>query len=167
MSEHAQQQLRLGFLSAIGGLEQGFVAGILVTNQFGRPLEFQCTTAVKPNQTQVILYGPTLVPFVLGEVMGRTLIERVSLKPQLIVTDRDEILELRNHISIPVVCLATESSETIIIGRQVFRVHPTHPSDRNQVKEIAGSFTKDADLAEPLERVCTALKETLAPGVAA
>ena len=122
MSGNSEQPLRLGFLSAIGDVDNGFVAGLLVTNQFGRPLEFQCTTPVKPNHTQVLLYGPTLVPFVLGELMGRTLIEKVHLKPHLILTDCDEILELRNHISIPTACLVCEGV------RPVEQVEPTSRS---------------------------------------
>ncbi len=99
-------QIRIGFLTAIGDPQRGHVAGLLVTNRFGRPLEFQCTTVVKANRTQEILYGPTLVPFILGELISRTLIEKVGVKPHLIVTDRDEILEVRNHVSIPVISFA-------------------------------------------------------------
>ena len=54
----------LGFLRVLELDGGGFVGGMLVTNQLGRPLEFQCTTPLKPNRTQVILYGPTLAPFI-------------------------------------------------------------------------------------------------------
>ena len=56
------EQLRLGFLTAIHLEHRGHVAGLLVTNKYGRPLEFQCTAPVRPNRTQELLYGPTLVP---------------------------------------------------------------------------------------------------------
>jgi hypothetical protein len=49
-----QDQLRLGFLTAVEEAEGGVVGGLLVTNRFGRPLEFQCTTPVRPNRTQQI-----------------------------------------------------------------------------------------------------------------
>ena len=103
-------ELRLGFLTAIELPEKGFVAGLLVTNRFSRPLEFQCTTPVKPNRTQELLYGPTLRPFILGELLSRPLIEKVSVKPDLIVTDRPEMLNLREHVRVPVVQIdSTES----------------------------------------------------------
>ena len=73
-----QEQFRLGFLTAIEVPEKGFVGGLLVTTQHGRPLEFQCTVPVKPNATQEILYGPTLAPFILGELIGATLIEKAG-----------------------------------------------------------------------------------------
>src|SRR5260221_696610 len=71
MTAHGKQdRLRLGFLTAIEVADKGFVGGLLVTNHCGRPLEFQCTVPVRPNSTQEILYGPTLIPFLLGELSG-------------------------------------------------------------------------------------------------
>src|SRR6185369_15997182 len=99
MTAHGKQdRLRLGFLTAVEVPDKGFVGGLLVTNHCGRPLEFQCTAPVKANSTQEILYGPTLVPYILGELIGGTLVEKAGVKPQLIFTDREQILELRNHI---------------------------------------------------------------------
>ena len=51
------EQLRLGFLTAIEVPDKGLTGGLLVTNHYGRPLEFQCTTPVRANATQEILYG--------------------------------------------------------------------------------------------------------------
>src|SRR4029077_19995704 len=87
-----QEQLRLGFLTAVELPDRGFVGGLLVTNHCGRPLEFQCTVPVRPNATQEILYGPTLAPFILGELIGGTLVEKAGVKPHLILTDREQIL---------------------------------------------------------------------------
>ena len=103
-----QDQFRLGFLTAIEIPDKGFVGGLLVTNHFGRPLEFQCTMPVKPNATQEILYGPTLAPFVLGELIGGALIEKAGIKPDLILTDCEQILELRNHVSAPVAFVSAD-----------------------------------------------------------
>ncbi|MGE3315242.1 MAG: hypothetical protein AB7O26_09010 [Planctomycetaceae bacterium] len=108
-AEGSRDQFRLGFLTAIETSDRGYVGGLLVTNHFGRPLEFQCTAPVKPNRTQEILYGPTLVPFVLGELIGRTLVEKVGVKPHLVLTERAELLDVRAHVSLPVACV--ESNE--------------------------------------------------------
>lgn len=99
---------RLGFLAAIEVPERGYIGGLLVTNRFGRPLEFQCTTPVKPNRTQEILYGPTLIPFVLGELIGRTLLEKVGVKPHFVLTESSEVLEVRKHVGLPVAFLVSE-----------------------------------------------------------
>src|SRR5262245_48271603 len=103
--ESGKELFRLGFLTAIEVPERGYVGGLLVTNQFGRPLEFQCTAPLKPNRTQEILYGPTLVPYVLGDLIGRTLIEKIGVKPHLVLTERQELLGLRELVEIPVACV--------------------------------------------------------------
>ena len=117
--DHSPQKndLQLGFLTAIEVADRGFVAALLVTNRYGRPLEFQCTSPIKPNRTQKILYGPTLAPYLLGELLGCALVEKIGVKPNLILTDRPEILELRNHISIPVVCLLESTVHDDILRR--------------------------------------------------
>ena len=103
---------RLGFLTAIEVPDKGYVGGLLVTNHFGRPLEFQSTVPIKPNPTQEILYGPTLEPFLLGELIATTLIEKSGVKPHLVLTDREQILALREHISSPVAWVKLEDKKS-------------------------------------------------------
>lgn len=169
-----QEQLRLGFLTAIEVADKGFVGGLLVTNHCGRPLEFQCTVPVKANPTQEILYGPTLAPFILGELIGATLVERAGVRPLWILTDCKEILELRNHIDRPVAMVeglakdsaASESGDcrTIKLGRQIIRFHPAHGDDHAAVSRDSKQISADVDLQEPFERVREALQETLKSG---
>jgi hypothetical protein len=169
-----QEQLRLGFLTAIEVPDKGFVGGLLVTNHCGRPLEFQCTVPVKANPTQEILYGPTLAPFILGELIAATLVEKAGVRPLWILTDCQEILELRNHIDRPVAIVETAAkdtaasepgnNQTIQLGRQIIRFHPAHTDDHAAVSRDAKQIPADADLQEPFERVREALQETLKSG---
>lgn len=168
-----QEQLRLGFLTAIEVPEKGFVGGLLVTNHYGRPLEFQCTMPVRPNPTQEILYGPTLGAFILGELIGSTLVEKSGVKPHLILTDREQILELRNHLDQPVALVEadeaagsanSDNDPPIKLGRQNLRFHRGHTDDRSIVSGRAQHVPADADLKEPFERVREALQETLKSG---
>lgn len=169
-----QDQLRLGFLTAIELPDKGFVGGLLVTNHCGRPLEFQCTVPVRPNATQEILYGPTLAPFLLGELIGGTLVEKAGVKPQLILTDRMQILELRNHVDQPVALVESQETpggaaegdapRTLKLGRQIIRFHSSHDEDHLAVSRGAHHIPSDADLKEPFERVREALEETLRSG---
>ena len=166
-----QEQLRLGFLTAIEVSDKGFVGGLLVTNHYGRPLEFQCTTPVKPNPTQELLYGPTLAPFLLGELIGGTLVDKAGVKPQLILTDRDLILELREHVDLPVALVDKSSAReapvgqcAMRLGRQIIRFHPAHASDAEIVGREGRHVSEDADLLEPFDRVREALQETLRGG---
>lgn len=174
------EQFRLGFLATLEVPDLGFVGGLLVTTRHGRPLEFQCTAPVKPNRTQEILYGPSLGPFLLGELIGKTLIEKVGVKPHLILTEQEEVLELRNHVGTPIACVdaltapsgnsslsGTHSAEApqIRLGRQLIRFHPPHlEEDQQAVTVHAKEIAKEADLREPFLRVREALLETVRSG---
>ena len=97
--------LTLGFLAVLQE-PTGWLGGYLVTNGWGRPLEFRLTTAVQPNRVQTALYGPTLVEYLCADVIGKTLVEKTGTKPDLIVTDTPPALALRGRIDIPVISLA-------------------------------------------------------------
>jgi hypothetical protein len=175
-SKERKEQIRLGFMTAVEIGDRNFVGGLLVTDRFGRPLEFQCTTPVKPNRTQELLYGPTLVPFILGDLLGKTLLDRVSVKPSLIMTSRVEMLQLRTKVTIPIIYVeaSTESdsksatgntarsaSQEIRIGRQTFRMHDEFTDDRSVIEKISLQLSDNANMHEPLERVGDALRETM------
>ena len=156
------EKLRLGFISAVEVEGRGHIGGLLVTNHLGRPLEFQCTTPVRPDRTQEILYGRTLRPWLLGELIGKTLLNRVSIKPELIFVDDSDLLELRNHTSIPVACTAVDdrTSTKDLEGRRL-RFHDSHDHDSEFLSEQLHLIPGQADLEEPLERVGEALNETI------
>lgn len=165
------EQLRLGFLTAIHLENRGHVAGLLVTNKYGRPLEFQCTAPVRPNRTQELLYGPTLVPFLLGELLSKTLVERIGVKPHVLLTDRPEMLDARLHASLPVACVAPDERgrreegetgrELVRIGKQSFTLHVEFGDDLKTFEKLSKELAADADLLEPLDRVREALQETM------
>jgi hypothetical protein len=171
-----REQLRLGFLTTIEHRNDCFVGGLLITNHLGRPLEFQCTTPVQPNSTQKILYGPTLKPFVLSELIGRTLYERADVKPDVLLVDQEGLVSLRELLDVPVACLETgeavpvlvgaEDEEPLTLGRQRLRVHHAHDTDRQAILERSHLLPERADLEEPFQRVRDALQEVLSPGVA-
>lgn len=177
MATSGETDLKLGFLSAIELPGGGFVGGLLVTNRFGRPLEFQCTTPVRANRTQEILYGPTLRPFLLGEVIGRTLVEKVAVKPDVVLAEGEDLLELRCHIQQPVAVVEvvdrdgeseqeTPDKNELFLGRQRLRFHERHPDDGPRFASSAGNVPENADLFEPFERVRDALREAMKVGAA-
>lgn len=160
----ANDQFRLGFLTAVEDAERGTVGGLLITNRFGRPLEFQCTTPVKPNRTQEILFGPQLQPYILTELIGKTLLEKVGVKPHLVLTESLDLLSLRDHVSVPVASLipAKQSDEhSLSLGKQQLRFHEGHAGDRGEIARQAAQIPDTADLKEPFDRVREALTETM------
>lgn len=174
MTDAARDKFHLGFLRIVA-TDAGYVGGMLVTNRLGRPLEFQCTTPVKANRTQEILYGPTLKPFLFSELIGVTLIDRLQVKPHLVLIDQESLLDLREHVSLPVACLLDETKNThdlpdesrVSLGAQRLRVHAEYTNDVSAIQQWTGSIPGNADLHEPLDRVREALEETLRCGSAA
>lgn len=166
---------RLGFVRIVETADGGFVGGILVTNRLGRPLEFQCTTPVRPNRTQAILYGPTLRSFLFGELIGKTLHERLNAKPHLLLVNQPELLSLREHVTVPVGCLMAGDElrdelpdvTQLAAGRDRMSFHPEHGDDRDAAEGLCRQVPADADLGEPLDRVREALEETLGNTAAA
>jgi hypothetical protein len=93
---------KLGFLTVIDQPRLGLIGGYLILNQAGRPLEFHCTTPLKPNRTQEILYGNTLTPFLCGEQIARTLLIRSKTPVLYVLTNTAAVLAVQEHIEMPV-----------------------------------------------------------------
>jgi hypothetical protein len=162
----ASDAFRLGFFAAIEDPERGVIGGLLVTNRFGRPLEFQCTTPVKPNRTQEILYGPTLKTYVLTDVVGRTLVEKVMVKPDILLTPSPDLLELRPLVTMPVASVSVgqkpdrPDTHLLAIGQQWLEFSIAYPKDRAEAITRVQHVPDTADLQEPFDRIREALAET-------
>jgi hypothetical protein len=118
--------IALGFLTVVEHPQHGLFGGYLVLNRCARPLEFHCTAPIKPNRAQQILYGPTLEPFLYGEQIGQTLVNKARHEPLMVCTDLEPGLAVREHISIPVLLVLPgddDASTAAVAGAAV-------PSDR-------------------------------------
>ncbi len=173
----APATLNLGFL-AILQETNGYLGGYLVTNIWGRPLEFRLSTAVQPNRVQQILYGGTLGPYICADLIGKTLVEKTSVPVQLVVTDREAVLDLRQRLEIPVALLAAPDDPVAArrtaagqvarpgsSGQGPILCHPRFPSDVPVVRELLGRLDSTLDLAEPFARIREAIAEARKMGV--
>jgi hypothetical protein len=123
----------IGFLTIYEQSERGLLGGYLVLNTAGRPLEFHCTAPVRASRAQEILYGPTLEPFLFGEQIGNTLVQKASSKPLFVCTDLRPALELREHYAGPVLFVAAErpsedEEANCDIRRSTHRLDSTSPT---------------------------------------
>jgi hypothetical protein len=150
--------LNLGFLT-ITNEPQGFTGGYLVTNQWGRPLEFRLSTPVRPNRVQQILYAETLLPYICGELIGKTLIDKTSTSVQLVITDNEPALDLRRRLDLPVVLLEPAK------GAASFAVHPAFQVDRPRAQALLDQLAGNFGLGEPFARVREAMVEAKKMGV--
>jgi hypothetical protein len=162
----------LGFLTIVQE-NNGYLGGYLVTNLWGRPLEFRLTTAVQPSRIQLILYGGTLEPYVCADLIGKTLVDKTSTAVACVFTDCKPVLDLRLKIDVPVVCLpgeprllevpasypnANDEPESQNLKGQVL-CHPRFPEDAVAVRALRDRLDAGLDLAEPFVRIRQAMSE--------
>jgi hypothetical protein len=167
---HANAPVALGFLTVLQE-PSGWLGGYLVTNGWGRPLEFRLTTAVQPNRVQSALYGPTLSEYLFADLIGKTLVEKTGVKPDLVLTDVPGSLPLRSRIEVPVAAIRTPdtSAEVAIVE------HPRAPGgllvlaafagDRVAIASILDRVDTAVDLTEPFIRIREAIAEARKMGV--
>lgn len=151
--------LNIGFLTILRD-GAGYLGGYLVTNAWGRPLEFRLSSAVQPNRVQQILYGQSLEPYICGDLLGKTLYDKTASAAQVIFTDHPAALDLRLRVEAPV-ALVNLSGDALPMT-----VHAHFPGDApalQQVVERLGNF----DFAEPFTRIREAVTEARKLGVAA
>jgi hypothetical protein len=162
----------LGFLTIIQE-NNGYVGGYLVTNLWGRPLEFRLTTAVQPSRIQLILYAGTLEPYVCADLIGKTLVDKTSTAVACIFTDCRPVLDLRLKIDVPIVCLPGEprileargsyptANADPASGNLKWHVlcHPRFLEDAVAVRELRDHLDGALDLMEPFARIRQAMSE--------
>ena len=166
----------LGFLTVLQEAS-GYLGGYLVTNLWGRPLEFRLTSAVQPNKVQQILYGGSLLPYICADLLGKTLVDKAGLPVHLIFTDREAVLDLRLKLEVPVVYVApiedpraTQLTEETVVSRATANrgpvlCHAQYPADAATVRELVSRVESAVDLAEPFARIREAVAEARKMGV--
>ena len=148
----------LGFLTILRE-GNGYLGGYLVTNSWGRPLEFRLSTAVHPNRVQQILYGQSLEPYVCAELLGKTLVDKTATTAGIILTDHAAALDLRCAWKSP----SAWSATTIPSSR--CRLMRTLPATCPYLRELRDRLTH-FDFAEPFVRIREAITEARRLGVA-
>jgi hypothetical protein len=146
----------------------GWVGGYLVTNAWGRPLEFRLTSAVQPNRVQTVLYGPTLREYLHADVIGKELVEKTAIRPDLVITDCPAMLGLRSRIEIPVIGIGPanrdgETAEAVPMNHDRYKGALLLPArflaDEAAVAARLESIDPGVDLAEPFDRIREAVAE--------
>ena len=170
----ASAVLNLGFLTVLHEAS-GYLGGYLVTNVWGRPLEFRLSTAVQPNRVQQILYGDTLQPYICADLIGKTLVDKTATAVELLLTDREPVLELRPRLQVPIAWLAP-AADTVTPSRCLVRAadedtgpvfcHAAHAADSAAIREMLERLDATLDLEEPFARIRDAIGEARKVGIA-
>jgi hypothetical protein len=178
----AKSKAGLGFLTVVDHPQHGLCGGYLILNRSGRPLEFHCTTPVRPNRAQEILYGPTLKPFLYGEQIGQALLSKSKSETLVICTDQEAALAVADYTAVPVVLVlgstSTAGEAAAGVTHRLDAAHPANPvlhcfrlgenelalpqRAAGQVQQIAArldGLAESFDLAEPFTRIREAIEE--------
>ena len=112
-----------GFLTVMEHQRHGLIGGYLVLNPLGRPIEFHCTSPVRTNRAQEILYGATLDAFLYGEQIAQILITRAKTKPCAVVTDKPQVLAVQEFVGMPICYIHNEifsdEKQLLIYGSEI------------------------------------------------
>ncbi len=163
--------LNLAFLAILR--ESGsYLGGYLVTNLWGRPLEFRLTTAVQPNRIQQILYGSALEPYICADLIGKTLLDKTATPAGFIFTDSEAALELRRQLDFPVAWVPSaakhqaaewDANRTGVSfaahGPTPVVCHPRFAGDAEPLRDLLVRLESTFDLKEPFARIHEAMSE--------
>ncbi len=127
----------LGYYSLLELEKNEFVGGLLVLNSNGRPLEFHCTTPVKANRPQQVLFGNSLKRFIVGESILPRLVSECKNNVDFVLADDPDATEAQKKIEQPIVVMDLEP------------YHEEH--ERRGVKETDGDRQERVDVPEIAE----------------
>lgn len=177
----ANQSSVFGFLTVVQHEQHGYFGGYLLLNSTGRPIEFHCSSPVRPNRAQEILYGPTLEPYLYGELIGQTLVQQASRPATVICTDHAGVLALQDFVDVPVLLVESAVGADGAAHGNKLRVDAAHGSgashrafelgqhrvaltahragDEQHIRSLFEPVLPRLDLSEPFSRICEALDE--------
>lgn len=176
MPESSPQGVKLGFLTYVQPTGSSYGRGaLLVTDDGTRPLEFRCTSSIKPNPLQRMLYGQTLRSYITVELVGEPLLSASQEKPLVLLVREPLFLSLRPKIKVNMVCLRRQGEQiSALIDEQESRnaeqpsilncasgrfqpltvtAAPDHNGELESALEILRPIFSGIDLLEPFDRI--------------
>ena len=104
MADH--KQILVAFLAVRPTQDgEGYLGGLLVTDETGIPQEFRCTHPLRPTAPQKALYGDTLEPHIFNQLVGVPLIRASTTSPVFCCVEEPILLQLADDVHLPIVHL--------------------------------------------------------------
>lgn len=148
----------------------------LVTDSATQPLEFRCTSAVRPTLLQKTLWGGRLLGHVATELVGKPLLDALANKPSVVLVRKPEFVELRSVLQVPLVQLlrndelakasrlaAGDGQDDVLQseGGQfeavVLKAHRQYSPDVKASRELLAEVFRSFSVLEPFDRIGNAL----------
>lgn len=157
---------------------KAYRGGILVVDAHGRPLEFRCTSPIRPNSVQRTLYGGTLEPYMLVELMGKPLLSNLRECFNILVVDEPSFLNLREHcdqamlfvrrqgVELGAETAGSDAGASVLVDSPSGRFDPVvaqafrkYAGDAAAALPILEKASDHFDPLEPFERILRALEK--------
>jgi len=180
--DSSSQGVKLAFLTYVQAEDGNSGRGaLLVTDDATRPLEFRCTTPIKPNPLQRMLYGQTLRSYIAADLVGEPLLGAIEEKPYVVLVREPMFLTLRSKTKFHMVCLRRQGEQISAVisddqprskeepsllscasGRfQPLTVTgvPGHAGELETALEVLRPIFSETDLLEPFDRIAKVVAE--------
>lgn len=132
--------------------EDSFVEAILITDKNGYPLEYRFTEKISISKIQRILYGNTLRPYLIHEVVGLKLLKELDNPPSVILVVDEDLLALREKSECPILLLEEDKTS--------LKAHDKHPDDIERTRSALESYKEQIPLSQPFHRIFEAIERT-------
>ncbi|MDK1032312.1 MAG: hypothetical protein QGD94_09925, partial [Planctomycetia bacterium] len=156
---------------------QSIHGAALVTDAATDPVEFRCTSAIRPTLLQKTLWGKRLAEHIASHLVARPLLHALSNPVALIIVRKPEFVELRAFVETPLVQLlrneelakalrvtSTDGDDDMLesAGGQfepiVLKTHREHRDDLKVAREMLTETFRLQNVLEPFERAKNALE---------
>jgi len=164
--DYRPTDIRIAYLSR-GVFEEGkaYRAGALVVNGQGRPMEFRCTSPIRPNPVQRTLYGGSLEPYMMVELMGKSLLRNAFLNLRE-HCDHPMLFVCRQGIDLSGQTAGGEGGASVLVDSPSGRFDPIvaqafrkYGGDAHEAFPILEKASDHFDPLEPFERILRALEK--------
>ena len=155
---------------------KAYRGALLVVDGESKPLEFRCTAPVHPTDLQRTLYGASLLPHILTDLIGSPLISTAREKLGVIIITDAAFFDVRLKISTPVIRIiradgkdakhadGTRSQSLLLqsasgkFDHVMVEAHPKFPADLDSCGDRFRDLFSKWNLLEPFQRMIEGLK---------
>ena len=179
--DRTPKDVRIAYLSkAEFDSDEGksYRGGALVVDAHGTPLEFRCTSPIRPNAVQRTLYGSSLDPFMLVQLMAKPLLASLREEFHVLLVDDRWFLNVRDENDTPALFVRRHGTDvtgegsgdqdkrSALIDSPSGRFAPVvaetfhkNREDTNSVSSVLQDASAHIDLLEPFQRIQRALEK--------